>query len=155
MHVEGFALNVFAEADKQDRAGRADLSTLLGKLLTLGKPSEVPQHPLPPSSYPSTISFLLPLRAASHYPAHYQNGKTLNLTILLHIPHLLLSSTTFTSSRYSSSNGLNNIVPVLEPAPSPAQKYHYDSSYQTRPEKIAQRHTRLLDSLLELWLSMK
>lgn len=25
MHVEGFALNVFAKADKQDRAGRADL----------------------------------------------------------------------------------------------------------------------------------
>ncbi|XP_055823849.1 protein HOMOLOG OF MAMMALIAN LYST-INTERACTING PROTEIN 5 [Solanum dulcamara] len=26
-HVEGFALNVFAKADKQDRAGRADLNT--------------------------------------------------------------------------------------------------------------------------------
>ena len=25
MHVEGFALNVFAKADKQDRAERADL----------------------------------------------------------------------------------------------------------------------------------
>lgn len=25
LHVEGFALNVFAKADKQDRAGRADL----------------------------------------------------------------------------------------------------------------------------------
>lgn len=25
MHVEGFALGVFAKADKQDRAGRADL----------------------------------------------------------------------------------------------------------------------------------
>jgi vacuolar protein sorting-associated protein VTA1 len=25
MHVEGFALSVFAKADKQDRAGRADL----------------------------------------------------------------------------------------------------------------------------------
>ncbi|XP_015082901.1 protein HOMOLOG OF MAMMALIAN LYST-INTERACTING PROTEIN 5 [Solanum pennellii] len=27
LHVEGFALNVFAKADKQDRAGRADLNT--------------------------------------------------------------------------------------------------------------------------------
>ncbi|XAR56740.1 hypothetical protein NMG60_11037325 [Bertholletia excelsa] len=27
LHLEGFALNVFAKADKQDRAGRADLST--------------------------------------------------------------------------------------------------------------------------------
>jgi hypothetical protein len=27
MHVEGFALSVFAKADKQDRAGRADLGT--------------------------------------------------------------------------------------------------------------------------------
>ncbi|KAK4439753.1 protein OF MAMMALIAN LYST-INTERACTING PROTEIN 5 [Sesamum alatum] len=27
LHVEGFALNVFARADKQDRAGRADLNT--------------------------------------------------------------------------------------------------------------------------------
>ncbi|KAI9186842.1 hypothetical protein LWI28_021504 [Acer negundo] len=27
LHVEGFALNVFAKADKQDRAGRADLTT--------------------------------------------------------------------------------------------------------------------------------
>lgn len=26
LHVEGFALNVFSKADKQDRAGRADLS---------------------------------------------------------------------------------------------------------------------------------
>lgn len=25
LHVEGFGLNVFAKADKQDRAGRADL----------------------------------------------------------------------------------------------------------------------------------
>lgn len=25
LHLEGFALNVFAKADKQDRAGRADL----------------------------------------------------------------------------------------------------------------------------------
>ena len=25
MHMEGFALQVFAKADKQDRAGRADL----------------------------------------------------------------------------------------------------------------------------------
>lgn len=25
MYVEGFALNVFAKADKQDRAGKADL----------------------------------------------------------------------------------------------------------------------------------
>ena len=25
LHVEGFALNVFAKADKQDRAGRADM----------------------------------------------------------------------------------------------------------------------------------
>lgn len=24
LHIEGFALNVFAKADKQDRAGRAD-----------------------------------------------------------------------------------------------------------------------------------
>ncbi|KAG2605790.1 protein HOMOLOG OF MAMMALIAN LYST-INTERACTING PROTEIN 5-like [Panicum virgatum] len=27
LHVEGFALNVFAKADKQDRAGRADINT--------------------------------------------------------------------------------------------------------------------------------
>ncbi|KAF3771488.1 Protein-like OF MAMMALIAN LYST-INTERACTING PROTEIN 5 [Nymphaea thermarum] len=27
LHVEGFALNVFGKADKQDRAGRADLNT--------------------------------------------------------------------------------------------------------------------------------
>lgn len=27
LHLEGFALNVFAKADKQDRAGRADLNT--------------------------------------------------------------------------------------------------------------------------------
>ncbi|KAL5988017.1 hypothetical protein ACLOJK_035780 [Asimina triloba] len=27
LHIEGFALNVFAKADKQDRAGRADLNT--------------------------------------------------------------------------------------------------------------------------------
>ena len=25
LHLEGFALNVFAKADKQDRAGRADM----------------------------------------------------------------------------------------------------------------------------------
>lgn len=25
LHLEGFALNVFAKADKQDRSGRADL----------------------------------------------------------------------------------------------------------------------------------
>lgn len=25
LHIEGFALNVFAKADKQDRAGRGDL----------------------------------------------------------------------------------------------------------------------------------
>lgn len=25
LHVEGFALNVFSKADKQDRAGRADM----------------------------------------------------------------------------------------------------------------------------------
>lgn len=25
LHIEGFALNVFGKADKQDRAGRADL----------------------------------------------------------------------------------------------------------------------------------
>ncbi|KAL5651507.1 hypothetical protein ACJX0J_036965, partial [Zea mays] len=27
LHLEGFALNVFAKADKQDRAGRADINT--------------------------------------------------------------------------------------------------------------------------------
>ncbi|KAL4311855.1 hypothetical protein GQ457_01G006640 [Hibiscus cannabinus] len=42
LHLEGFALNVFAKADKQDRAGRADFlsrnrSMQPGKLLILGK----------------------------------------------------------------------------------------------------------------------
>ncbi|KAJ0481775.1 putative vacuolar protein sorting-associate protein Vta1/Callose synthase [Helianthus annuus] len=30
LHLEGFASNVFAKADKQDRAGKADLSDLMG-----------------------------------------------------------------------------------------------------------------------------
>ncbi|KAG6494721.1 hypothetical protein ZIOFF_042482 [Zingiber officinale] len=34
LYVEGFASNLFAKADKQDRAGRADLLTMIGKLST-------------------------------------------------------------------------------------------------------------------------
>ncbi|KAG6503365.1 hypothetical protein ZIOFF_035677 [Zingiber officinale] len=33
LYVEGFASNLFAKADKQDRAGRADLLTMVGKLI--------------------------------------------------------------------------------------------------------------------------
>lgn len=48
--------------------------------------------------------------------------------------HKLLSSA---PSPYSSSNGRVNVPPALDP---PAQKYHYDSSYQPGPEKIAEAH---------------
>jgi hypothetical protein len=34
MHMEGFALSVFAKADKQDRAGRADVYRLISPIYT-------------------------------------------------------------------------------------------------------------------------
>ncbi|CAE5976000.1 unnamed protein product [Arabidopsis arenosa] len=256
MHVEGFALSVFAKADKQDRAGRADLGTAktfyaaaiffetlsqfgpvppdieqkqkyaawkaadIRKAIKEGRkptpgdpvdddndlpipssgpsgsydhganvpppppssypsndllppptgPSDSPyQHPyshqpyhqdpsqhMPPpqnysahepspnslpnfQSYPSFSESSLP-STPPHYPSHYQNPEPYYSS-----PHSAPapSSASFSSAPPPppySSNGRINIAPVLDPAPSPAQKYHYDSSYQPGPEKVAEAH---------------
>ncbi|CAE5965668.1 unnamed protein product [Arabidopsis arenosa] len=263
MHVEGFALSVFAKADKQDRAGRADLGTAktfyaaaiffetlsqfgpvppdieqkqkyaawkaadIRKAIKEGRkptpgdpvdddndlpipssvlvapiattpstndyPTDVPppppssypsndllppptgpsdspyQHPyshqpyhqdpsqhMPPpqnysahepspnslpnfQSYPSFSESSLP-STPPHYPSHYQNPEPYYSS-----PHSAPapSSASFSSAPPPppySSNGRINIAPVLDPAPSPAQKYHYDSSYQPGPEKVAEAH---------------
>ncbi|WZZ79580.1 hypothetical protein YC2023_100152 [Brassica napus] len=110
-------------------------------------PSNSPYHQdLPPSqNYPSHEPSPISLPNFQSYPSfsdsslpatpsstHYQNPESY---------YSAPSSTSFTSSPpYSSSNGRNNIATVLEHAPSPAQKYHYDSSYQPGPDKIAEAH---------------
>ncbi|KAF2584028.1 hypothetical protein F2Q70_00035163 [Brassica cretica] len=92
-------------------------------------PSNSPYHQdLPPSqNYPSHEPSPISLPNFQSYPSfsdsslpatpsltHYQNPESY---------YSAPSSTSFTSSPpYSSSNGRNNIAPVLEHAPSPAQK---------------------------------
>ncbi|KAL1202995.1 putative MAMMALIAN LYST-INTERACTING PROTEIN 5 [Cardamine amara subsp. amara] len=108
-------------------------------------PQNYPSHEPSPNSlpnfqsYPSFSESSLP-STPSQYPSHYPNPDPYYSS-----PHSAPapSSTSFASAPpppYSSSNGRTNIAPVVDPAPSPAQKYHYDSSYQPGPEKIAEAH---------------
>ncbi|KAH0941998.1 hypothetical protein HID58_001635, partial [Brassica napus] len=106
-------------------------------------PQNYPSHEPSPNSlpnfqsYPSFSESSLPA-TPSHFPSHYQNPEPYYSS-----PHSAPapSSSSFASapppSPYSSSNGRVNVPPALDP---PAQKYHYDSSYQPGPEKIAEAH---------------
>lgn len=107
-------------------------------------PQNYPPHEPSPNSlpnfqsYPSFSESSLP-STPPHYPSQYQNPEPYYSS--LHSAPAP-SSTSFSSAPPPpySSNGRVNIAPVLDPAPSPAQKYHYDSNYQPGPEKIAEAH---------------
>uniref|UniRef100_A0A1J3HHE5 Protein-like protein OF MAMMALIAN LYST-INTERACTING PROTEIN 5 n=1 Tax=Noccaea caerulescens TaxID=107243 RepID=A0A1J3HHE5_NOCCA len=114
----------------------------------LPPPQNFPPHEPSPNSlpnfqsYPSFSESTLPA-SLSQYPTHFQNPEPYYSS-----PHSAPapSSTSFASAPppppppYSSPNGRINIAPALDPSPSPAQKYHYDSSYHPAPDKIAEAH---------------
>ncbi|KAK1296190.1 hypothetical protein QJS10_CPB15g01511 [Acorus calamus] len=158
LYVEGFALNVFSKADKQDRAGRADLNTAK-------------------TFYAASIFFeilyqfgeLQPdieqkqkyavWKAADIRKALKEGRKPVPETSLMHKPtrgslnqqsvkgsdasysHPSFPSATETppTVQYNSSSddGYRGAKPAAPPA---APKYTYDSNYQPEPEKITEAH---------------
>ncbi|XP_022151301.1 protein HOMOLOG OF MAMMALIAN LYST-INTERACTING PROTEIN 5 [Momordica charantia] len=84
-------------------------------------------------SYPSFSESSLPA-APSHYPTAYYQGSDASYS-----PQVTPPASYPSPSQYHS-NGRDGTA--LEPQPNtmPAKSYHYDSSYEPPPEKIAEAH---------------
>ncbi|XP_021287400.1 protein HOMOLOG OF MAMMALIAN LYST-INTERACTING PROTEIN 5 [Herrania umbratica] len=145
LHLEGFALNVFAKADKQDRAGRADLNTAK-------------------TFYAASIFFEIinqfgPLQPDLEQKQKYAAWKAADIRKALKEgrkptpgPPNDDEDLSIPSSTPSGAYDLGPSEPAVtsprrDSDPSPQfhnevnnQKYQYDSNYQPPPEKIAEAH---------------
>ncbi|GLU23833.1 hypothetical protein SLE2022_398090 [Rubroshorea leprosula] len=104
-------------------------------------PHIYPSHEAPVYSYPNFQSYpsftesSLP-SVPSNYPSYYQGSDTSYSAPVQSAP----PTASYPSTSQYSSSGRNGAISDPDPAPTPAQKYQYDSSYQPPTEKIAEAH---------------
>ncbi|GKV38726.1 hypothetical protein SLEP1_g46608 [Rubroshorea leprosula] len=105
-------------------------------------PHNYPSHEPPSYSYPNFQSYpsftesSLPA-VPSHYPSYYQGSETSYSSPAQSAPP---TASYPSNSQYSTSGRNGSVSDPAGPAPTPVQKYQYDSSHQPAPEKIAEAH---------------